>query len=122
MNPAVPATTSPVRYTLQSAISEVEEVVARAYALKLNPAVRGTLKASIYPWMGELSDPPTSVRVGEVSVRWAGPGNTTRGVSWLADEAPGVVLWVERAILYRLIADEDQDLADFNLAAEVEAA
>lgn len=119
MNPAA----KPRIYTLQSAISEVEEVVARAYAPKLDPAVRGTLKASVYIWMGGgLASPSTSVRVGEVSVRWAGPGNTTQGVSWLAHEAPGVVLWAERAILYRLIADEDQDLADVWLAEEVEAA
>lgn len=109
-------------YTLRSATSEVEEVVARTYAPKLDPAVRGTLRASIYLWMGDMSDPPTSVRVGEVSVSWAGPGNTTQGVSWLAHESPGVVLWAERAILYRLIADEDQDLADVWLAEEVEAA
>lgn len=109
-------------YTLRSAISEVEEVVARAYAPKLDPAVRGTLRASIYPWMGDLSDPPAGVRVGEVSVSWAGSGNTTQGVSWLAHEAPGVVLWAERAILYRLIADEDQDFADTRLTEEVEAA
>lgn len=115
-------TAKPHIYTLRSAISEVEEIVARAYAPKLDPAVRGTLRASIYLWMGDMSDPPTSVRVGEVSVRWAGPGNTTQGVSWLAHEAPGVVLWAERAILYRLIADEDQDLADAWLAEEVEAA
>lgn len=109
-------------YTLQSAISEVEEVVARAYAPKLDPAVRDTLRASIYLWMGDMSDPPTSVRVGEVSVRWAGPGNTTQGVSWLAHEAPGVVLWAERAVLYRLTVDEDQDFADTRLTEEVEAA
>lgn len=109
-------------YTLRSATSKVEEVVARAYAPKLDPAARGTLTASIYLWMGELNDTPTSVRVGEVSVRWAGPGNTTQGVSWLAHEAPGVVLWAERAILYRLLGDEDQDLADAWLADEVEAA
>lgn len=108
-------------YTLQSAISEVEEVVARAYAPKLDPAVRDTLRASITLWMGELSDPPTSVRVGNVSVRWAGPGTITQSVSWLAYNAPGVVLWAERAILYRLIADEDQDLADVLLTEEVEA-
>lgn len=122
MNPVTSANPSPVRYTLQSAKEEVERLVAKAFAPKLDPAVRGTLKASVYLWMGELSDPPTSVRVGEVSVRWAGPGNTTQGVSWLAHEAPGVVLWAERAILYRLIADEDEDLADVWLAEEVEAA
>lgn len=109
-------------YTLQSAISEVEEIVARAYAPKLDPAAHGTLRANIYLWMGDMSTPPTSVRVGEVSVRWAGPGNTTQGVSWLAHEAPGIVLWAERAILSRLIADEDQDFADVWLAEEVEAA
>lgn len=109
-------------YTLQSAISEVEEIVARAYAPKLDPAVRDTLRASITLWMGELSDPPTSVRVGNVSVQWAGPGIVTQSVSWLAYNAPGVVLWAERAILYRLIADEDQDLADVFLTEEVEAA
>ena len=108
-------------YTLQSAVTEVEEIITQAFASKLNPDVHGTIKVHIYVWMGKPPDPAVSVRVGEVSVRWAGPGNTTQGVSWLAHEAPGVVLWAERAILYRLICDEDQDLADTWLAEEVGA-
>lgn len=110
-------TSTPTRpVSLESAVEEVEQILARAFASTLAPAVRSTVMASVHFWTGNSS--PTSVRVCEVCVSWDGPDDEPLAISWFDDDAPGLVLWAERALLYRVMGDEDREFADERLAHE----